>query len=136
MNEHVRNGVKFRRVGVEDGPALSVPLSHREIKGWLRPADRDDPLTPLECSAVALKDAAHWHTHGFGRWLVRDCGQPVAHGGPCFRLVDRRAEVNVDWAVTSGRWGEGIATLIRREASNVGRRLRVQRIVAFARSQP
>jgi RimJ/RimL family protein N-acetyltransferase len=54
----------------------------------------------------------HWERHGFGYWVWRDraTGAMVARGGLSRTHVGGRDEVEVGWAVTPDRWGEGLAT--------------------------
>ena len=93
----------------DDGAALHVIVSDAEVSRWLRPAGIAEPISREEAERWAHGDAAHWRAHGFGPWLLRDGGTPVARGGLRHTLVDGRAEVEALWAVARTHWGRGVA---------------------------
>jgi [ribosomal protein S5]-alanine N-acetyltransferase len=68
--------------------------------------------SPDEVASGIAAQASHWDAHGFGYWMFFDgaSGAPVARGGLSRAHVGGRHEVEVGWAVTPRRWGEGLAT--------------------------
>jgi RimJ/RimL family protein N-acetyltransferase len=68
--------------------------------------------TPDEVALGIAAQAAHWDAHGFGYWTFFDraSGAPLARGGLSRAHVGGRHEVEVGWAVSPARWGEGLAT--------------------------
>jgi [ribosomal protein S5]-alanine N-acetyltransferase len=70
------------------------------------PPSEDDVLAKLR------SDIAHWERHGFGIWLLRDRagGETVGRGGLAVSHVTGIEEVEVEWAIVSERWGQGLAT--------------------------
>lgn len=68
--------------------------------------------TPAAVDAQIEQMTRHWAEHGFGWYAFCDraTGDLVARGGPMTRHVDGRDEVEIGWAVTADRWGQGLAT--------------------------
>ena len=68
--------------------------------------------SPDEVAVGIAAQASHWEAHGFGYWMFYDraTGAPVARGGLSRAHVGGHHEVEVGWAVTPRRWGEGLAT--------------------------
>jgi RimJ/RimL family protein N-acetyltransferase len=58
-------------------------------------------------------DMTHWEKHGFGPWVYRLIdGEPAARGGLWSTVLDGVAETEVQYAVASALWGQGLATEI------------------------
>jgi len=78
--------------------------------------------------------AEHWEREGFGYWLFRDArtGVAVGRGGLHRTFVAGREEVEVGWAVTPERWGEGLGTEMGAAALEVAfGALALREVVAF-----
>lgn len=77
--------------------------------------------TPAEVEETLARHVEHWERHGFGYWLLREraTGDVVGRGGLQHVHVGGRDEVEVGWAVTSERWGEGFATELGAAAARV-----------------
>ncbi len=133
LAEHMGE-LAYRAVSAEDGASLAVVLSDPEVARWLRSAGSVAPFSPAECAHKASEDAAHWAAHGFGSWIVLDEGAVVARGGPRFRVLDGRAELEIAWAVVSSRWGQGIATAVGRAAMSAAAERGAAEVVAFTRT--
>ena len=68
-------------------------------------------MTPEQVAAQTAALAEEWARHGFG-WMVwreKASGAVVARGGLRRTSIAGRDEVEVGWAVTADRWGEGFA---------------------------
>jgi ribosomal-protein-alanine N-acetyltransferase len=64
----------------------------------------------------------HWERHGYGTWMFRDRarGGFVGYCGLWNTRVEGREEVELAYAVASGRWGEGFGTEMAREVAALG----------------
>lgn len=73
---------------------------------------RDPPPTMADVRHMAERKHAHWETHGFGQWLLRDPsdGLAVGRGGLQYTKATGAREVEIGWAVLPARWGQGLAT--------------------------
>ena len=123
----------LRPVQPADASALHALMSDPEVARWLRPKGQSGPFSMQECEAMAVRDAAHWATHGFGPWLAWD-GDIGA--GRCLlehSVVDGRAEVEIGWAVASRFWGRGVGTAMGRHALAAGAQHGIANFVAFTR---
>jgi ribosomal-protein-alanine N-acetyltransferase len=77
------------------------------------------PRTPAQSLAMLEADVTHWEAHGFGPWLYRlggPDGRPAARGGLWRTVVDGRAETEVQYALASELWGQGLGTEIASRA--------------------
>ena len=89
-----------------------------------RPAGRRDslaapgaaPALPISALALLEADVAHWELHGFGPWLfrLREDDRPAARGGLWRTVVEGQTVTEVQYAVVSSLWGQGLATEIAR----------------------
>jgi RimJ/RimL family protein N-acetyltransferase len=126
--------VELRPVEQGDGPALHHVVSHPDVWRWLVERGRTQAITPLECDAWALRDAAHWRAHGFGKWLVLEGGLAVGRGGLTVTVVAGRAEVELGWVVAREHWGRGIATQIAADGLDRASELGLEGIIALVRT--
>jgi [ribosomal protein S5]-alanine N-acetyltransferase len=93
------------------------------------------PPTGADVLDHARAKHEHWECHGFGYWLLRDraTGEVVGRGGLQCTEVDSIAAVEVGWAMTSARWGQGLATELAKTSVRVGLDdLRADELVAFS----
>lgn len=76
----------------------------------------EPPPTPADVRRTAERKHAHWESHGFGQWLLRDCsdGLAVGRGGLQYTEATGTWEVEIGWAVLPARWGQGFATELAR----------------------
>jgi ribosomal-protein-alanine N-acetyltransferase len=65
---------------------------------------------------------AHWDTHGFGYWSIREAGTGrfVGRGGLRHVTIEGRPEVEVAYALLPQYWGRGLGTELAKEAVRVG----------------
>ncbi len=70
------------------------------------------PQTDAEMAENLVGKLEHWERYGFGMWLLRDrqTGAVVGRGGLQHTFVAGCDEVEVGWAITPARWGQGLAT--------------------------
>lgn len=93
-----------------------------------QPASRQQTRVMLEAYL------RHWEAHGFGRWAIfhKHHQHLIGHGG--LEYLDTLHEVEVNYLLASGYWGQGLAT----EAATVLLRygfetLQCERLVALAK---
>lgn len=72
----------------------------------------EPPPTPAAVRRTAERKHAHWESHGFGQWLLRDRsdGLTVGRGGLQYTEATGQWEIEIGWAVLPARWGRGFAT--------------------------
>lgn len=77
--------------------------------------------------------SAHWRAHGFGLWVARDHnGVLVGRGGLLATVVDGAGAIEVGWAISPDRWGQGLATELGAAAIVVAERdLGLRELVSF-----
>jgi ribosomal-protein-alanine N-acetyltransferase len=112
----------------EAGALLSDPLVARTLFAASHPPSETQLL---ESHAAKL---AHWDKFGFGIWLLRDkdTGEMVGRGGLQHTTVAGAAEIEVGWAITPQRWGQGLATELAQASIAVAfDDLGLREIVAF-----
>ena len=70
-----------------------------------------DPPGPADIAHMVATDTAHWHAHGYGRWVwfERDGGALVARCGPRLALLGDAADVEIHWSVRADRRRRGLA---------------------------
>jgi RimJ/RimL family protein N-acetyltransferase len=78
----------------------------------LWPGPLGGPRTAAQTRARLEDYVDHWEAHGFGLWMFLDraTGEVVGYAGPRHTTVEERPEIEIAYAVASGRWGEGLAT--------------------------
>jgi [ribosomal protein S5]-alanine N-acetyltransferase len=79
------------------------------------------PPTDAEMADNLANKVEHWERYGFGLWLLRDrqTGAVVGRGGLQHTFVGGCDEVEVGWAITPARWGQGLATELARASIQV-----------------
>ena len=79
--------------------------------------DEAATLTYLE------RNLAHWETHGFGLWMLRDPAQRALIGRAVLRHLDVEGtdEVEVGYGFYPEFWGRGLATEVARACVSIGR---------------
>jgi ribosomal-protein-alanine N-acetyltransferase len=99
--------LRGERIGPEHEEALCVLLGNPRVGATLGGAQ-----SPGAVRIAIGRHGEHWDAHGFGYWMFldRETGAPVARGGLSRAHVGDRDEVEVGWAVTPERWGQGYAT--------------------------
>jgi RimJ/RimL family protein N-acetyltransferase len=105
------------------------PRVYRTLWPWAYPPTRADVRAGLE------DKRDHWERHGFGLWLLRDCGsgELVGRGGLQFTDAIGGFAVEAAWAITPARWGQGLATELARASVEVAfGPLDVQELIAIA----
>jgi RimJ/RimL family protein N-acetyltransferase len=121
-----------RRVTRSDLADLATYHGDPEVMRRLHPTRAS--WSPEELEALLDKHLRHWEEHGFGTWVFRDrrTGEFVGRAGMRWYEVGGRAEIELFYGVSSGRWGRGLATemalgIIRVARSVMG----VRSVVAF-----
>ena len=68
------------------------------------------------------RNLAHWETHGFGLWILRDPSQRVVVGRAVLRHLDVEGadEVEVGYGLYPEFWGRGLATEVARACVRIG----------------
>ena len=97
---------------------------------WAR---RTAPTEDEVIDGLAAK-AAHWESHGFGMWLLRDreTGEMVGRGGLQYTYTAGLDDVEAGWAIVPDRWGQGLATELAHACVEVGfEQVGLREIVAF-----
>ena len=81
------------------------------------------PLSEEQTRARLQRFAEHWRLYGYGVWLFRDrCdGRFVGYCGLQRTRLEGADEVELLYAVVSGRWGQGLATEMARAAVEFAR---------------
>lgn len=79
---------------------------------------RDDAAT----GAYMERNLAHWDTHGFGLWMLREAAQGPLIGRAVLRHVDVEGvdEVEVGYGFYPEHWGRGLATEVARACVRIG----------------
>jgi RimJ/RimL family protein N-acetyltransferase len=91
------------------------------------------PRPRADAAEALVKLCEHWHTHGFGVWVLED-GATGRFLGRCgLRNVPDLGEVELLYTLMRHAWGRGIAT----EAGRVSLQyafdvLKLRRVIAFA----
>jgi RimJ/RimL family protein N-acetyltransferase len=83
--------------------------------------------------AYLERNLAHWATHGFGLWMLRDRAQQALIGRAVVRHLDVEGvdEVEVGYGFYPEYWGRGLATEVARACVGIGRaRLGLPSVVA------
>jgi RimJ/RimL family protein N-acetyltransferase len=103
---------------LRDAEQLHAVVADERVVPWLWP---DGPPSLARVRSMLVHDAAHWKRHGWGPWVVRDAatGTLLGRVGLEHTTVGGRPEVEVAWALSAERWGEGLATEIAAEAVRV-----------------
>ena len=72
--------------------------------------------------AYLERNLAHWETHGFGLWILRDPGQRAVIGRAVLRHLDVEGadEVEVGYGFYPESWGRGLATEVARACVRIG----------------
>ncbi len=94
----------------------------------------EPPPTPADVRRNAERKHAHWESHGFGQWLLRDRsdGLVVGRGGLQYTEVTGQREVEVGWAVLPARWGRGFATELAQTSIQAAfRSLKLDQVIAY-----
>jgi [ribosomal protein S5]-alanine N-acetyltransferase len=106
--------------------------SSAEVGAWLRPPPLD-PFCPADAAQWFESDARHWHTHGFGPWLLFDRAHDgfVGRAGLRWTVVDGQHAIELAWALLPEWWGRGLATEAAVAAIAVARERGIERLVAF-----
>jgi RimJ/RimL family protein N-acetyltransferase len=97
--------MRGERIGPEHQAELEALLGDPQVGATL-----GGTRTPEEVAGQIAAHAEHWDHYGFGYWLFRDRdGVAVARGGLGATNTGGPG-VEVGWAVTPERWGQGYAT--------------------------
>mgnify|MGYP005857372731 CR=1 FL=1 len=94
-------------VARSDAGFLAALFGRAEVGHWT--GESRAPWTAAEAARRAEGFAAHWAAHGFGLRVWREGAAPVALAGLQFCVIDGRAEVELSFAVSPERQGEGLA---------------------------
>ena len=96
----------FRPLAMEDLEDYVRLYADPEVTRWL---EGERPRTPGESTARLARDVAHWSTHGFGRWAVREklTGAFVGRAG-FSRMVN--GDVELGYVLSPKFWGTGCAS--------------------------
>jgi RimJ/RimL family protein N-acetyltransferase len=68
------------------------------------------------------RNLAHWTTHGFGLWILRDPSQRAVIGRAVLRHLDVEGadEVEIGYGFYPEFWGRGLATEVARACVRIG----------------
>jgi ribosomal-protein-alanine N-acetyltransferase len=122
------------RVRPEHLPELSQLLQNPRVAEWLWP--HGGP-TEQDLIDMARQKQRHWERYGFGLWMLRDAGSEavVGWGGLQWTYAELD-EVEVAWAISPDRWGQGLATeLAQASISAAFWPLGLNEIIAFTLPQ-
>jgi RimJ/RimL family protein N-acetyltransferase len=77
--------------------------------------------TEEETAGMLKKHLAHWETHGFGWWVMREpqTGEFMGRGGLRNWTIDGQPEMEIGYGLMSKFWGQGLATELARECVRV-----------------
>src|SRR5579884_2249354 len=97
------------RLRMEHLPEVSRLLGNPRVSEWLWP--HGGP-SEQELTDSTREKERHWERHGFGLWLLRDIRtrDTVGWGGLQWTYISELNQVEVAWAITPERWGQGLAT--------------------------
>jgi ribosomal-protein-alanine N-acetyltransferase len=103
-----------RRPAPSDYAPLAAIVQDARVAAVLWPGALGGVRTERQTRERLYDYVRHWERHGFGPWLFfdRETDEPVAQAGLRRIVVVEREEVELLYAVASGRWGEGLATEI------------------------
>jgi RimJ/RimL family protein N-acetyltransferase len=95
-------------------------LAEPELAPWLWPDGV--PRTREQTAALLGSDEESWAREGFGPWIVSDRagGAVLGRVGLAYNVIGGERVIELDWLLTSSRWGEGLATEMAREAVRAG----------------
>ena len=121
------------RLRPEDLDELYALQSHPAVMPmlWARP----EPPTRRQVAEQLTAKIEHWERHGFGYWSARAraTGEMVGRGGVQHTYVEKLHGIEVGWAITPARWGQGLATELARAAVEVAfGSLALRELVALA----
>lgn len=80
------------------------------------------------------ENVAHWETHGFGPWILRDraTGDFAGRGGLKWREVGGAMEIELGYTFLQPYWGRGLATEIAQASVDVAfGQLGLENLVCF-----
>ncbi len=105
-----RGRLGYERIGAEHAAELQRLMREPLVLETLWPGTDAPSDADLQASLDAKVE--HWERHGFGMWLLRERGSEamVGRGGLQYCDVLGVKAVEVGWAVTPERWGQGFAT--------------------------
>jgi RimJ/RimL family protein N-acetyltransferase len=105
-----RGRLAYERVDQEHAGELTALMAEPQVLATLWPWP--EPPSPAQLQSRLDFWTEHWERHGFGLWVLRDAatGAFVGRGGLEYNDIDGANAVEVAWAVTPSRWGEGLAT--------------------------
>jgi [ribosomal protein S5]-alanine N-acetyltransferase len=108
--DFTRGRLAYERVRAEHADELAALMAEPKVLATLWPWPEPPSPADLERRLDIWTD--HWNRHGFGLWVLRDAasGDFVGRGGLAYNDIDGATVVEVAWAVTPARWGEGLAT--------------------------
>jgi ribosomal-protein-alanine N-acetyltransferase len=95
---------------------LAAVFGDPQVAATLWPGPGGGARTPDQSLALLESDIAHWDLHGFGPWLfrLRKDDRPAARGGLWRTVIEGQPATEVQYAVVSSLWGQGLATEIAR----------------------
>ncbi|MGB7685654.1 MAG: GNAT family N-acetyltransferase [Solirubrobacterales bacterium] len=102
------------------------------VAEWLRPAPMKQ-FDPGEVAEMLGEDRRHWVEHGFGPWalVAREDDSVVGRGGLRWTEIDGHLTVELPWAVSPDRWGQGLATEAASAAVECARALGLAEVAAL-----
>jgi ribosomal-protein-alanine N-acetyltransferase len=94
------------------------------------------PRTPEQTRDFLARTLAHWETHGFGWWILRDpeTGRFVGRGGIRYNTFEIGEVLELGYAFVPDCWGRGLATELACESVRVAlKELELPEVVAITR---
>jgi RimJ/RimL family protein N-acetyltransferase len=116
----------------EDRVDYHAHFTQEPIERWLRPS----PLPPFGAELIdrlLFEDREHWARHGFGPWVVidRESGRFAGRGGLAWTTVEEALAVELPWTIEPDLQGRGLATEAACAATDWGRKLGLEQVVAL-----
>ncbi len=117
-----------RQVGAEDLEFFDVIFHDDRVTNTLG-GERDRE----RLRADIARWIAHWDTHGFGLWILRDRATENPVGWTMLHTTDTGGPgVEVGWTIAADWWGEGLATEAGAAAVAIGfTNVGLEEIVSF-----
>ena len=120
MNVSLRTERLLLRSWRNDGLAAFAAMSaDPAVMEFLSPL-----IEPGAIATWAARLRAHWHDHGFGRWVIELPGEASFIGIAGFAWIPYKAHftpaVEIAWRLARAYWGHGYATEAARAALDYG----------------
>jgi len=124
--------LNFRPLALTDLEEYVRLYSDPDVTRWL---EGGRPRTPEESSVRLARDVAHWETHGFGRWAVREKLTGAFVGRAGFSRM-ATGDVELGYVLSPKFWGTGCASEAAARVLEYGlQTLKFSRVIATVRPE-